>query len=263
MSTEPPIGSRTGSRLSAAFRDFSGRGHPSTSILLAILLATDLTFLFIGGLQRFTDFADHPLLVLTTDGGYPEFFQYLKLFWTAFMLLLVAFWIRSVGMALWSAVFIAFGLYDSLTIHERLGSVLGDRYLNRSWPAGLEPSDIGELIAQGFLAGLAVLAVGLSLWRGPETMRRFTVDMLLLVGALALFGVAIDFIHALLQLGTAANFAAGFIEDGGEMIVTSVICWYAFVVSSSGGLRTHHLADYLPFRSLGEIPRPGRARVDR
>jgi hypothetical protein len=78
----------------------------------------------------------------------------------------------------------------------------------------------------------------------------FTGKMLLL---LALFGVVVDMVHQMMtRVGRTAYFIAGSIEDGGEMLVLSVLAGF-FVVYSLSSNRMAPLANF-PKGSLGTPP---------
>ena len=90
--------------------------------------------------------------------------------------------------------------------------------------------DFGEVLAAAGFGTffLAVIAVGY--WRGDgdaRTVGRYIVTMLLL---LAFFGVLMDMFHTILWQKKVIGIdrAVGLIEDGGEMLVMSVITWFVF-----------------------------------
>ena len=51
---------------------------------------------------------------------------------------------------------------------------------------------------------------------------------LLLMLALVVFGVAVDMAHGAVPSETTAYFILGVVEDGGELVVASLILWYVF-----------------------------------
>ena len=68
--------------------------------------------------------------------------------------------------------------------------------------------------------------------------------MLLLILALVFFGVGVDMAHIAIKLGRKVNFIFGVVEDGGEMLVASLILWYVFLLSIREETKSSYVPDY-------------------
>ena len=205
--------------------------------LLILVLLCSVDFIFIGL---------HPLSKLgflseqfdiTQEGGYAELFQYVKEFCCAVLLLSIAWQVRSAGYLVWAFFFGYLLMDDMLQIHENGGELIAE-YLNFASGFGLRAKDLGELTVTLAVATVLFLALGLTYWRGTSRFRKVSMDILLLLVGLAFFGVVMDMLHVMLynveELGSLARIlgeAAGLIEDGGEMLVMSLMVWYLLLVA--------------------------------
>ena len=95
---------------------------------------------------------------------------------------------------------------------------------------GLRAVDIGELLASA--AAGAMLAVGS---RGPISAEpahsgESSRHLLILLGVLVFFGVAVDMVHGALDPAGWGEEALVIMEDGGELVAVSFINWYAFLL---------------------------------
>jgi len=186
--------------------------------LLAWLLAGDLVFIVLHGVNELLP-VSYPLLSLNADNGYSEAFQYGKECCIA-LALLAAGWRRREGLlGAWALLFFYLLYDDALSLHERVGAVLAGQW-NYAPAFGLRPQDFGELtvslaIGAAFLSLLALLYA-----RSGRAARDATKDLLLLLGSLAFFAVAVDMAHVVVRGLTI-------IEEGGELAVMSVMATYA------------------------------------
>ena len=198
------------------------RGRSSARTLLILLVASDLAFIA-GHVLNATVLHATNLLNTDVDGGYPEVFQYLKFFWIAILLVLTGARRRSVHYCAWALVFTYFLLDDALMLHEHVGASVSET-LGFVPALGMRSADFGELIVSATAA--AVLGIGLlvAYLRGSADFRKFSHDLVLLVGGLVFFGVGLDTIHVFFE-----RFFLALLEDGGEMLMTSLIVWYAFL----------------------------------
>ncbi len=57
-------------------------------------------------------------------------------------------------------------------------------------------------------------------------------------------GVVVDMIHIVVPLGTV-SFILGVVEDGGEMLVVSLILWYIFLLNVRGDNAGCYLCDFV------------------
>lgn len=196
--------------------------------LLAVLLAGDAVFVAIylalgllvvaGNLTEIPD-----ILALGKELSLPEIWNYLKWVSVAFLLALTALrggprW--TIPMVLVFAIILA---DDSLAIHEHLGPAL----------APILPDAIhgmaGSEATAFALYGLAILGLVIAAWRmrrptdtsGPGTL-------LWLLALLGLFVVIVDVLHDSIPMGLVAYSLVVIVEDGGEMVVASLILAHVF-----------------------------------
>ena len=85
-------------------------------------------------------------------------------------------------------------------------------------------------------------ALGLTYWRSTSYFRKISLDVVLLLVGLAFFGVAMDMLHVMFYsiegIGDWAKIlgeGAGWVEDGGEMLVMSLMVWYFFLIVDQQG----------------------------
>ena len=226
---------------------FTYRFHiHSASLLLTLLLCTDLAFISTNIIEKLSPSLDNQLFSIQSDYGYPEVFQYIKWFWIILLLAYLSIPRRelSLNLSQWCLFFTCLLIDDSLKIHENLGSFIAS-FLTVTPPFNLRLQDLGELIVVGF-SGLILLAF--ILWgyiRGSIVSKVITRDLLLLVILLTFFGVAADMAHSAIpeDRRLLSDFFV-LIEDGGEMIVASLICWYVFLLAVKG---PHHTTSIFYF----------------
>jgi hypothetical protein len=161
---------------------------------------------------------------IARDRGFGEMFQYLK--YLGIMLALVQLFrkTRLPVLLLWTGVFGFLLLDDSMRIHERFG--LGMVAWAHLPDFGtLRGRDLGELIYAALGAVVLTPILMLTYIRSSPTARAISADLLLLLIALLIFAVGGDTIHRLLS-NTAFDSIAAIVEDGGEMLVLSLTCFY-------------------------------------
>ena len=195
-------------------------------LILVLLVVTDLIFIALHALRWWFS-APNLALRIDIEGGYGEVFQYTKFLWAAILLGWFAAKNRAWRFASWSIVFLYFLADDCLAIHETLGALVASR-VNFELPLGLEPVDFGDLVTLGSsAAALAILVFAAQLGAGRNVKRDF-MELVALAMVLGFFGVAVDLLHGLLKADPLLDFLLGTLEDGGEMIVASVLVWYGF-----------------------------------
>ena len=194
-----------------------------TARLLLLLLLTDAVLIFLHCLGK-GDIIATNLVDLDVDGGYSEIFQYVKEFWIA-ALLATLFAIRRQGCYLaWSALFCYLLADDSLQLHEQGGAWLAQT-LNLAPAFNLRAIDLGELMITASAAAVLFLAIGATYVKGDQAVRRFSNRLFLLVLLLAGCGVLFDMIEIMVAWGRPLW---DLIEDGGELLVMSLMLWYVF-----------------------------------
>lgn len=216
-----------------AQRASSRRSQLFTKHYLAFcLLATDILFVGIHCLWLLLPSVSNYSLSIEADRGYAEIFQYIKLFWIVLNFVSIAVLYKGRAYLAWALLFLYLLLDDSLLIHENVGSHLAEVLNFSSW-LYLRPVDFGELLVSATAVGAFL---GLFLLVYPSSSRQFRQDtrhLILLLCALAAFGIGVDMVHVMLdyvpgEIGRKLYYLAAIVEDGGEMFVVSLICYYSF-----------------------------------
>jgi hypothetical protein len=213
-------------------RDESPDIRAAATLLFALLVA-DVAFVLAHYLWT-TGVLGDALFSLEKDRGYPEHFQYMKVLSIVIMLLLVTFRTKMIGYGVWSLLFFYLLLDDALQIHEAFGVYLASSF--EFAPAiGLRAVDFGELAVSGIAA--IVFLVSLAFIYVSETggFRMASRHLLLLLFALAFFGIFVDMLHVAVDMGWRVTWLLGVIEDGGEMVAISLMASYVFLLNARGG----------------------------
>lgn len=202
------------------------RASAGAAILSLLLLCGDAALILLHVAGAFG--ADPNPYRIDAERGTAEAYQYLKFLWLVLLTVHVAYRRGSPHFLAWSAVFLYMLADDSLQLHEHLGAALGGIL----FPDLRLAATYGEF-AFFVLAGL--LLVGPLAWawvRGDAFFRSASVVLAGLMAAMVVCGVAVDAVHSLVPFGRALEFAIGLLEDGGEMVVASLLVGYAFSLPS-------------------------------
>jgi hypothetical protein len=215
----------------------------SASLLLLLLFCADFVFIAVHCIQELTPLINNELYSIGEDRGYSEIFQYIKWFWIIVLFTYLTISRRSFSFVAWGVTFLYLLCDDALSIHEKIG-VLITGNLGFEPPFGLRPQDLGEL-AVSAVAGIALTP--LLIWAyllGSQAFKNMSQDMLLLILLLAFFGIVVDTVHmSAKDLGFKVDFILEIIEDGGEMLVASLMVWYIFLLSVRDDICTSFLFD--------------------
>lgn len=201
--------------------------------LALLLLATDLGFLALHLMHVLSPWFNDPGFNVATERGFGEVYQYIKLFWIAGWLVLLSRR-RSHALALlvWAVVFLVALADDAMQLHERAGWWVRQN-LAPTPRFGLRPEDLGEIgfaaVVGGLLLGLVMVGHLLS----DRWTRQISWRLLVLLAALAFFGVVADAVHVAIFPGDL--FAL--VEDGGEMLVVTAAL--AYLVSLDAPAQDH------------------------
>ncbi|HEY0872168.1 MAG TPA: hypothetical protein VGD94_01755 [Vicinamibacterales bacterium] len=197
-----------------------------TDTLLLLLLAGDILFIGMHLLKLWTPYFRDPMFSVTTERGFAETYQYLKFYWAAVLLLVLAISRRAVLFAAWSSLFAYLVVDDMFMVHERMGARLAARLpLPSTLP--LRPQDVGEGLYLAGLGGAFITVAAILHWLSDARTRRESMQLLRLLFYLALFGVGLDLIHALTPREGFWRTAAAAVEDSGELVLMSVVVAYA------------------------------------
>lgn len=226
------------------------RPFASALVLLGLLIAVDLLFIAAHVLHVWTPWLRYGGLSIETDGGMAEQYQYVKLIWLSICMLL-AFWQSRMKFYLgWMLLFGVLLLDDALRLHEQAGTVIAQG-LGLAPAFGLRAKDFGEILFAAGIGGIAAALVAFTFWRGAPASKQVSADILFLLCILGFFGVFFDALHTIAYFKAPA-LAALFtlIEDGGEMLVISVLTAYAFDIASNSGTQRFAIWQHLrPRRS--------------
>jgi hypothetical protein len=227
-------------------------GHDRTgrTIILLVILA-DLALIALHALTRLAGRAGvHPvahnsMLLLTTEAGYAELFNYLKLFVAACLVGWIFLVTRQAVYAALCAVFLVALGEDVVQLHERVGGLAKD--------AGLTPRrapEAGAALAEMVHWSVIGLVLAAVLWASLAASRvqdrRIGLVLLVPLVALGFFAALVDAVHALLAPGAFPGLGTllTLVEDGGELL--------SVAVALAGALLLHRHLDRL--RGLSPAP---------
>lgn len=191
--------------------------------LLVLLVLTDFLLIVLHILYTHTDFSSNRLFSIEQDLGFAEIFQYIKEYWIGLMLLWLALKIRSFLFLVWSLLFFFLLCDDALSFHEFGGAMLA-KYFNLKGSWAREIGELGVFIVMGVIF---FSIIGISHYFSKQRFREISKHLAILIVALAFFGIFMDAVHSLFKYTKASDFLL-LIEDGGEMLVMSLITWYVF-----------------------------------
>jgi hypothetical protein len=194
----------------------------STKFLFLLLIA-DLAFILLHGVYM-VHFVSNPLFSIEKDLGYAEVYQYIKEFWIVVLLFITAIKRSHIIYFAWSLLFMYLLLDDSLQIHENFGRYLVN-YFDFHAMFYLRAQDFGELSVSMLFGFLLFTFIGISYLFSDHIAKQISKHLFILVMSVAFFGVLVDMLHIAIPWGKSIW---GLIEDGGEMLIMSIIVWYVF-----------------------------------
>ncbi len=189
-------------------------------LLLDVLFAMNHIYMVLS--QNWNTF-----FALTEDLSLPEYFQYLKLICTLFLLFYLFLRKKDVGYIAWFLFFALLLGDDAFQLHERYGAMLV-YHLNLQPLFGLRAVDFGEMLYASLAGFIVIPFMAVSYYKGSWEFRKISVDITLLVGILLFFGIVVDAIHSMLSEVVYISGILALIEDGGEMVAVSIITWYFY-----------------------------------
>ena len=195
--------------------------------LLIMLIVTDLIFILFHILHVFhtpTGLFYNPNFSPQQDRGYAEVFQYIKEYWCAILLFIMAVRTANLLYFSWSLLFGYFLIDDSFGVHEVLGKQLGSTLSSFQIP-GLNLQDIGELFVSAFFGILFLIAISVTYHLNDEESKEFTRYLFAMLILLVIFGVFTGIIEGWTTNPTW-RFILSMIEEGGEMLVMSFMVWW-------------------------------------
>lgn len=206
----------------------------SPSFILWLSLSADLGFIILHIIFKTTTLLNTTLYSVKRDHGYSEFFQYIKYLWIILLLFYIlkktGYW----GYLSWTALFLYFLFDDAFEVHENMGGLIAGR-LYFTPPFNLRLQDIGEVAVYAVFGSLLMLGIFWAYKRGSQNFKGISIDLLLLVAILSFLGIVVDNVEIALDHGIFLEEAVGLLDDGGELIVVSVMLWYVFRLALHNG----------------------------
>lgn len=200
------------------------------AILLCLLLATDLLFIFFHSLQLGIDYPHDKNFRLNWARGYPENFQYIKFLWAGCLLFWIFICRRRLPYLLLSGVLAYLLLDDANEIHENIGERLAMAYPNAGfW--GIHPQDITEFLTMITLGTFMLLLMALSWFLSRQSERRDVVPIVVLILCIGFFAVVVDFAHGIVGNNPMLDELFRIIEEGGEMISATLLTAWIFSIA--------------------------------
>lgn len=233
-------------------------GFAATLLLLGLLLSIDAMFVVVHAAHVWSPWLNAPHYRLDTDRGLAEVFQYIKFLWLLACLAFAYLQTRRGVFLAWMLVFALLLLDDVSQLHEIAGLRIAEA-LGFAGAFGLRPEDFGEIAVAAAIGALAVALVLATVRTGERVAHHLSADMLVLLCALAFFGVFVDAAHTIAYFEAPQLVVAlTVIEDGGEMLVVSLLTAYAFDIASNAGRQRIALWDRV--RRAGRDGAAGRPR---
>jgi len=209
---------------------------------LIILLSADLMYILLHMTSKIAGFLDMGATIqdeafnIYTDLGIAESFQYAKEYWIFILLAWMIFKHKKYFFTGWAIMFIYLLFDDIFSIHERLSSFVLERFgvsSRQTLFAEVRYQDFGEIGISLFFGLLLLFPIAIAYIRGDSKVRttfHYLIGCLLL---LVFFGVITDFIDRLFSEEThkILKEIGILIEDGGEMIAMSIMCWYVYTLT--------------------------------
>lgn len=206
-----------------------------TVTLLVLLVAVDFLFIAVHALHVWSPWLGNHDYSMDSYDGMASIYQYIKQIWLAGCLALAYLQTRNKVFVGWTLLFAYLLLDDALELHELLGEMIAS-WLGLPAMLGLRPRDLGEILVAAAIGCVALGLVGIAFRRGGNEARELSADLMCLLAALAVFGVFFDTLHTItyFKAPSVTEFIA-LVEDGGELLVISVITAYTFDLTSNAG----------------------------
>lgn len=190
--------------------------------LLTLLLCGDLFFVVLHIINDYT--LQTSLFDITTDRKLAEFFQYFKFLAICLYLKRARDRRGQWQFYSWILFFAYLLLDDSMKIHEKCGKLLA-KLPDLEPLFGLNMHNFSELAISLIAGSILIIPLIWAYLSGTPAFRAISHRLVLLIGILVFFGVAVDNFSV---FRTGFRLASELLEDGGEMLTVSVIAWYTF-----------------------------------
>jgi hypothetical protein len=163
------------------------------------------------------------MLLLTTDGGYAEIYQYLKKTFIIIILAVTGIKSRSSIYFMLALIYGYILLDDVLRIHETVGGLYLGGFIHKFYPdSSIDQYHLGQILYALPVSLFFLILIWIFYPRNsPESNKIKTILALLFFFAFAAIGI--DALQSFISFK-----GSGIIEDGGEMIVISFTAWYVY-----------------------------------
>ena len=194
--------------------------------LFLLLVGTDALLIVLGILHVYAGVFAAEAFSIEKERGFGESFQYLKELWICLLLCALGWKARSRLHLSFALLFAYFLADDTYRLHERLGAALA-RFSGLSTVLGMRAAGLGEIVVLALCTGLIFAAILRCYLRTPPAQRAWARKLTARIAVLALFGVVIDGVHINIT-NPAWDAPLGILEDGGELVVMTVILAFVF-----------------------------------
>jgi hypothetical protein len=202
----------------------------SASLLLLLFLGADFAFIILHIIDK-TLIPSSSLCNIAGLCSYLTIYQLVKLFWAIILFAYVLKSTRCSGYVAWILVFTYLLLDEASQMHQKIGNYIAnsvDAYLPHTLSLQPRHFELAVLV----IAGTFLLAiVAWAYFHSPRSFQKISNDVLLFVAVWAFFGVFTD-MTAAVKHGPLVKFVSDIVEDGGEMVVLSLIIWYVFLLAT-------------------------------
>lgn len=195
-------------------------------IVLFFMLATDVAFIAVHLLHCFhKKLGEASPLLLDTGYGYPESFQFLK--YTIILILLGTFiakkkWFSFIPLLF---LFILLFLDDVLQWHRLFGNAMYQFFhLEGRW--SFSGANLGYMLYTVVLGIFCLLLILIGVQKSSKRLKGYYRIIFFLLSALFLFGFGVDVLNQAISYHYGKLCFFTVIEEGGEMIVLSLLVWY-------------------------------------
>lgn len=192
--------------------------------LFYLFLATDIAFMLLHLIYHYAGLTTNQAFSLETDRGFSEVFQYIKEYWIALILGILAIRTGVFLYGSWSLLFFYLLLDDAGEIHEKLGTVITNQFVIPEM-FNLRGQDFGELVVIGIVALVFLTLITLTYRFADSTCRKVSQDLIMMILALAFSGIILDLFH-IAASSPILDPILMLLEDGGELVIMSFIACY-------------------------------------
>lgn len=214
--------------------------------LFYLLLLSDVVFILLHCLVRLGVFERYyKILSLNVDQSMPEAFQYVKELWIVLILTITYSRRKETVYLIWILLFGFFLVDDFARIHENLGGNIAQISSSLNFIS----KDLGEFLGVLIIGMLFLIVFLFAFFKAKRKDKRASVALGFLVSALLFFGIAVDLIHSAFKSSSMVIYEfLALVEDGGEMLVMTLILWYAMNMKHFN--KAIYTKDFRPFPKL-------------